>query len=202
MARPARPMDPVRRSALLDVAGEEFARRGYERTSLNALLNAAGVAKSSAYHHIGDKHALFALLVGERLALLESFVQLPDPADLTAEDFWPAIDELLDALSRAAAADDRTLEAGRLIYLADAPETPAGARLRENLAQWSEAMLLRGREVGCVDTSMPLELQRSLMVAVAVAVDRWALGQSASDASHRVSSLALRRLLAVAGTER
>lgn len=199
MARPARPMDPVRRSALLDVAGEEFSRSGYESTSLNALLNAAGVAKSSAYHHIGDKRALFALLVEERLARLESFVQLPDPAELTAEDFWPALDDLLAALGRAAAADERTLEAGRLIYLADAPETPAAARVRKELSQWSEAMLLRGREIGSVDTSMPLELQRSLMVAVSITVDQWALGQSATDAAHRASSHALRRLLAAAG---
>lgn len=198
MARPARPMDPVRRRALLDAAGEAFVRRGYERTSLNGLLDAAGVAKSSAYHHIGDKRALFALLMEERLALLESFVQLPDPADLTAESFWPALDELLGALGRAAATDGRTLEAGRLIYLTDAPETPAGSRLCEQLSQWSQAVLLRGREIGSVDTTMPLELQRSLMVAVAIAVDQWALDQSATDAAHRTSSHALRRLLAVA----
>lgn len=195
MARPARPMDPARRRSLLDAAAEEFVRRGYERASLNAVLETAGVAKSSAYHHVGDKKALFALLMTERIALLETFIELPDPTALTAEDFWPALDRLLDALGRAADADPRTLEAGRLLHLSDAPPTPAGDRLRDALARWSAGMLERGRQLGCVETQTPLELQQALMVAVAVAVDRWALEQQASDQAHRASAQALRRLL-------
>lgn len=65
MARPARPMPARSRAALIHAAADAFAAQGYQRASLNAILRAAGVSKSSAYHHVGDKQALFELVASE-----------------------------------------------------------------------------------------------------------------------------------------
>jgi AcrR family transcriptional regulator len=47
------------RAALVDVATELFAARGYEATSIPAVLEAAGVSRGALYHHFESKEALF-----------------------------------------------------------------------------------------------------------------------------------------------
>src|SRR6266513_4935230 len=61
---------PRRRRQLLDVALEVFAERGYHRTSMNDLAEAAGVTKPVLYQHFRSKRALYLELledVGGRL---------------------------------------------------------------------------------------------------------------------------------------
>ena len=44
---------------LLDVAIEEFTKRGYDGTSIEHLSTATGLSKSSLYHHVeGKEHIL------------------------------------------------------------------------------------------------------------------------------------------------
>lgn len=47
------------RSQLIAVATRMFAERGYEDTSIEAVLRAAGVSRGSLYHHFASKEALF-----------------------------------------------------------------------------------------------------------------------------------------------
>ncbi len=49
----------VTRSRLVAVATRIFAERGYEDTSIEAVLHEAGVSRGSLYHHFGGKEALF-----------------------------------------------------------------------------------------------------------------------------------------------
>lgn len=198
MARPARPMPEETRRGLLDEAARALLERGYERTSLNAVLDAAGVAKSSFYHRFADKQALVAALLEDRVAALAAHVPLPDPAALDADGFWPAVDALLGSLDAAARADPRTLEAGRLLHLADLPAVPARDRLRTELGAWGAGMLARGREIGRVETDTPPDLQRALAVALATELDRWSLQADAPEEQlgHQAAGRLLRRLLA------
>jgi len=46
-------------SAILDVAEELFARRGYAETSMSAIARRCRVAKSLIHHHFGSKAALW-----------------------------------------------------------------------------------------------------------------------------------------------
>lgn len=50
------------RSRILDAALQEFATRGYEAASTNAIAEHAGVAKGLVFHHFGSKEALFEQL--------------------------------------------------------------------------------------------------------------------------------------------
>ena len=47
------------RGQLLSIATRLFAERGYEDTSIEAVLREAGVSRGSLYHHFPGKEALF-----------------------------------------------------------------------------------------------------------------------------------------------
>ena len=79
------------RAHLVDVATRLFAERGYDGTSIEAVLAEAGVSRGSLYHHFPGKDALFwavlegvAARVGQQLA--DATRDAPDPvAALRAE---------------------------------------------------------------------------------------------------------------------
>src|SRR3984957_6213497 len=47
------------RGQLVAIATRMFAERGYEDTSVEAVLREAGVSRGSLYHHFASKEALF-----------------------------------------------------------------------------------------------------------------------------------------------
>src|ERR1700751_341548 len=47
------------RSHLIAIATRMFAERGYEDTSIEAVLREAGVSRGSLYHHFASQEALF-----------------------------------------------------------------------------------------------------------------------------------------------
>jgi AcrR family transcriptional regulator len=53
------------RSQLLTIATRMFAERGYEDTSIEAVLREAGVSRGSLYHHFASKEALFEAVAEE-----------------------------------------------------------------------------------------------------------------------------------------
>ncbi len=57
----------VRKNEILDRAERLFATAGYERTTINAIIDAAGIAKGTFYHYFAGKEDLLDSLV-ERLA--------------------------------------------------------------------------------------------------------------------------------------
>ena len=79
------------RAHLIDVATRLFAERGYDGTSIEAVLADSGVSRGSLYHHFRGKDALFwAVLegVGARVGqqLMEAERDAPD--DVAALRIW------------------------------------------------------------------------------------------------------------------
>jgi AcrR family transcriptional regulator len=102
--------DPdVRKNELLDVAAILFFERGYERTTINDIMEKAGVSKGGFYHHFSSKEelleALATRLAHESVARFEDILEEPS----------------LDALTRLKAFFDRA----RLIKIEDAPKLRA-----------------------------------------------------------------------------
>lgn len=62
--------DDDRRRRILYAALAEFASRGYEAASTNAIAEAAGVAKGLVFHHFGSKEELFLTVNDEVTARL------------------------------------------------------------------------------------------------------------------------------------
>jgi AcrR family transcriptional regulator len=70
----ANPADPLNRNVargeatrgqLIAIATRIFAERGYEDTSIEAVLREAGVSRGSLYHHFAGKEALFEAVIKE-----------------------------------------------------------------------------------------------------------------------------------------
>jgi AcrR family transcriptional regulator len=53
------------RAQLIDIATRLFASRGYEDTSIEAVLQEAGVSRGSLYHHFAGKEALFEAVLDD-----------------------------------------------------------------------------------------------------------------------------------------
>lgn len=111
------------RAGLVAVAQELFARRGYEATSIPAVLEAAGVSRGALYHHFASKEALFEAVV--EAVEIDVTVKVARATRGTREP--------LDALRRGCAAyvamcRDPVI---RQVSLVDAPAVLGWARWRE-----------------------------------------------------------------------
>ena len=136
------------RGQLIEVATRLFAEHGYEGTSIEAVLSAAGVSRGALYHHFAGKEALFEAVVSAvsdqvTVKLTEAVRGCVDPLDAmrTAAIAWiglaadPVIQRvvLVDAPSvlgwdRWRAMDDgRTLGAMRAMLqaISDSGRLPA-----------------------------------------------------------------------------
>ncbi|MGH3193050.1 MAG: TetR/AcrR family transcriptional regulator [Streptosporangiaceae bacterium] len=74
------------RGQLIEVATSLFAEHGYEGTSIEAVLGAAGVSRGALYHHFAGKEALFAAVLealNERVTeeITEAVRDCTDPVD-------------------------------------------------------------------------------------------------------------------------
>jgi AcrR family transcriptional regulator len=64
--------------SLLGVAVEVFNRRGYDGTSMEDLARAAGISKSSIYHHVRGKEELLRLALGRALDAVFAVLDEPE----------------------------------------------------------------------------------------------------------------------------
>lgn len=169
-------MEPQRRQRLLVTAAHEFARAGFRQASLNAIIRACGMSKSSFYHYFASKEALFDVVVSEAGAQFAVELQVPEPASL-ATRFWPQIEALFDRLLELSARQPWYIDLGKLFHLTDVPADGSPA-LRSCTAQavaWLDAVLTVGRDDGAIRDDMPADLQCELVFAVLQAMDRWSL---------------------------
>jgi AcrR family transcriptional regulator len=75
------------REQLIEVATRLFAEHGYEDTSIEAVLAAAGVGRGALYHHFAGKDALFEAVVesvDERISadMTAAIASLQDPLEI------------------------------------------------------------------------------------------------------------------------
>lgn len=176
MARPSKPMDHERRARLFNAAAAEFAR-GYEAASLNSILTQAGVSKSSFYHFFSDKEELFDILSEAAIADFSNRIELPDPGNLMAEDYWDRIRDVVVKLGEATIEGSSSQWLADLFYVDDAPASGPLATFRNDIRTWISEVTARGREIGTVITDLPLDLQVDLTWAIILVVNNYVTNQ-------------------------
>jgi AcrR family transcriptional regulator len=170
-------MAPARRQKLLETAAREFAGAGYEKASLNRIIRACGMSKSSFYHYFSSKEALFDTVVTEVAAAFAQDLVIPDPGDLAGPAFWDSIAALFTRLLAIAGQQAWYVDFGKLFYLTDAPVNE-GSMLNEamvRVARWLHDVLAIGRASGEVQDDLPISLQAAVVLGVLQAMDRWSL---------------------------
>jgi AcrR family transcriptional regulator len=114
--------------SLLDVAVTVFTTRGYDRTSMEDLAKAAGLSKSSIYHHVQGKDQLLSLALDRALDGLFAVLSEPGATD------GPAVDRLTYVIRRTTD-----------VLIAELPYVTLLLRVRGNSAT-ELAALMRRRE--------------------------------------------------------
>ena len=117
------------REQLIEVATGLFAERGYEETSIEAVLAAAGVSRGALYHHFAGKDALFEAV----LESVENGVNARLRAEITgAPDAVSAVESA--ALTWIEMAGDPVIQR---IILSDAPSVLGLERWRAMNEEYS-----------------------------------------------------------------
>lgn len=78
------------REAVLDAAGELFARRG-ESVQMDEIAERAGLGVGTLYRHFADKQALRAAIIGRRFEAMTGLARTAEQI----EDPWTAFETLL-----------------------------------------------------------------------------------------------------------
>jgi AcrR family transcriptional regulator len=85
---------------ILDAGREVFGRRGFDAASTAEIAAAAGIAKSSLYHHFGSKAGLYrAIVEHDSQALLAAVAAAVPPPGEPGPRLRPGVDAFLRFLS-------------------------------------------------------------------------------------------------------
>lgn len=165
-------LPPERQAVMLDPAEAEFAEKGFQGASLNAILTAAGMSKGQAYYYIADKAELYRAVIERALARLSAKAAPATFAPETAEAFWDEIGAIFARISAALSQDERLAELARRIYDGPAEMAALEAPLSD-LRQHMERAISTGQALGAIRTDIPRSLLSDMLFAAARAQDHW-----------------------------
>lgn len=170
-------LDAGRRDEWLEAAAAEFAVRGYDQASLNAILGRLGLSKGQFYYYFDDKADLFG-------GVFEWTFERVLPPDLnsrlkqlSAEQFWPYFEELTEQGRELLRAMPWYMGLMRHLYHPPSEES-ARRVVEEKMAMSRELQVTfvrRGQELGCIRRDLPDELLLVLISAFVSARDHWFL---------------------------
>lgn len=97
-----------RRSRLLELGTELFARHGYEELSMARIAREAGISKALLYHYFPSKQAYFAATLEQAAAELAE-VTRPDPEKPPVEQLSSSLDAFLGWVEKHMGAYDKLI---------------------------------------------------------------------------------------------
>ncbi|MEW5738690.1 MAG: TetR/AcrR family transcriptional regulator [Myxococcota bacterium] len=160
-------MEPSRRRALLDAAATEFAAKGYEGASVNAILEAAGFSKGSFYYYFDDKADLASEVLLEAYAPVLAVIDEPTPGSVS--EFWDEVLRLHRRSLDVMEASPRTFQLISKTGTAVISEPALAARLVPLITEARKkvrAVWLKGQELGAVRTDLSVDAIMAMVEAV------------------------------------
>jgi TetR/AcrR family transcriptional repressor of nem operon len=154
--------DPeVRRNEIIDVAQALFLSKGYESTSVQDVLDGAGIAKGTFYHYFGSKmellDALVARLADSTFAAVEPIVQ---DENMSAPQ---KIHAYFDAIMQWKTENRRFfMDIGRVIYQDDNAiyREKMLRAARKQIGAFFTVIIKQGLEEGVFSTQYPPEMSQ------------------------------------------
>ncbi|HVT11130.1 MAG TPA: TetR/AcrR family transcriptional regulator [Fimbriimonadaceae bacterium] len=168
-------LEPERQERLFECATDEFQANGYDGASLNRILAQSGMSKSSFYYYFDDKASLFTTLVERSIAYLFKEVGGLAPEELTAEDYWPKLEQICARVTDIANKNTWYLRLGRMFYRlrGDLKEGSPTRHTFQAARHWVGVLLARGQVLGVVRDDLPMSLLIDSVMGLGEAVDRW-----------------------------
>jgi AcrR family transcriptional regulator len=168
-----------KRTKLLDCAAQEFAKYGFEDTSVNRILEQAQMSKGVAYYYFEDKVDLFCTTVHyavDRLRLIDTQC---DVKTLTAETFWPT-EASLRRLPLLCSFEQPWLfgavkAAGRLSQ--ETLQVEPLASIAQQMLAYAMAFVRRGQELGFLRSDLPDDLLFDVLATLDQSSDTWLLAR-------------------------
>jgi AcrR family transcriptional regulator len=158
----------------MEVAVARFAEKGYEGASLNDILSAAGLGKSSYYYYFADKEDLFVTVLEDFWTRIEAEIPrftLESIGHLDATTFWPTIEATLAGFAATAARYPELIALARDIRVFWRNPTPRIRPVIDKVVVLQRALLEIGRAVGTVRTDIDVDWLLSITEAADQAVD-------------------------------
>jgi AcrR family transcriptional regulator len=170
-------LEAEKQNRLFDSAAEEFAARGYDGASLNRILERSGMSKSSLYYYFDDKADLFVSLTERSITYLLKEIGGFDPAALTAETYWDALEARARRALEISNKNEWYVKLGRMVIrLRGEPKGMAKTgRIYDAIRRFVGATLVRGQELGVVRSDLPQSLLIDSAMGLGEAMDRWML---------------------------
>ena len=163
------PTPPTSRDKILDVAEALFARRGFEGVGMREVAEAAGLGKSSLFHHFRSKAQLYLAVLERVLARIEERLAPVLASTANPSEKLPRwTDALVDALAEHAAAARLLL---RALFEDDAfdaeawPEGQDAERRIETILSGITGLLREGIEAGEFRAASPAHTVQTLIGA-------------------------------------
>jgi AcrR family transcriptional regulator len=170
-------LDPAKQESILQAAGDEFAKKGYEAASINRIILRSGMSKGSVYYYFEDKADLFATVMERGTKRLLAEIGWPALEVLGADEFWDALMELTHRSVELVQRDDWWIKMGRAFHRLRHEAGGAGGGAIQRLTEMGRGMwrtiIQRGQDLGVVRTDLPLDLLVEITMGADEGGDRW-----------------------------
>jgi AcrR family transcriptional regulator len=155
------------RSHILDVAGELFAERGYDATSLADICERAGVTKGAFYHHFESKQAVFLELRDRWLSPLEAQLTLTRDEDQTLPELLQRVADMAREIFRAEGEEQRRQIFLELLSAArqDPAILPAMLNPIQKYREWFAQLIAAGIKEGTL-RKVDRELAAQMLISL------------------------------------
>lgn len=159
--RPGRPQRPFQKNELLHIARREFARLGYNATSLDAVARAAGLRKASLLHHFPSKENLYLEVLS---GVVSELLHLVERARLSQWDHLERLDRLGEKVTEYLAHNSDVARLLLMELTGQGPYLESIGRTHIQLALQSiERFLVLGMQAGVFRQQDPFQLAVSII---------------------------------------
>lgn len=165
---------PERKDAFLLAARRAFIEKGFEGTSLNDILKAAGMSKGQFYYYFEDKADLFATVIAEAFTPYISILDTVGNVQ-TAGEYWRELEEYYLKTAESLSNEPEIVKLGfGFVQILNSGNPPRAIVELVSAYRSKSAMLVeKGRRAGAVTTDMPDDLVLDLLNNIGQTLDNW-----------------------------